>query len=140
MLLEDKDLRFLSKYNSKLKEVIPEIYDVSELKLDDYSDYVLKLKDTHCGKGVIISPKDIENKENAILEERIYANLYPVYTIEGNNGKAPYDTGVYISYHYDMRKGLEKFEVSGYLTRFSLKSDIVNLSRGGGLIPVLIEK
>ncbi|MFA6023378.1 MAG: hypothetical protein WC781_04805 [Candidatus Pacearchaeota archaeon] len=141
MLLEDKDLRFLSKTNSKVDKYLPKIIDLEEGRnLKDCSEYVLKLKDTHCGKGVIISPKSLP-EGNAILQQRIHTNKFPVRTILGKEGNGTYDTGVYVSYCYDFNKReIKQCEVAGYLTRYSLNKDIVNLSQGGGLIPTLIEK
>ena len=76
-----------------------------------------------------------------IVQERIHTNKFPILTIEGREGNATYDTGVYVSYLYNLQKRkLLQFDIAGYLTRFSQKSDIVNLSQGGGVIPTLIEK
>ncbi|MDO8516984.1 MAG: hypothetical protein Q7S33_02560 [Nanoarchaeota archaeon] len=140
LLLEDKDLRFLTKINPKLGQYIPKIFNVNEVDPSSYSEYVLKIRDMHCGAGVIISPTSID-KKNAILQERIHTNKFPIKTIEGKEGIATYDTGIYVSYSYDLEKEkLIDYGISGYLTRFSLEKDIVNLSQGGGLIPTLIEK
>ncbi|HRZ86097.1 MAG TPA: hypothetical protein P5277_04955 [Candidatus Paceibacterota bacterium] len=140
MLAENKDLRFLIKKDSSLKDYIARIFDKSELDdTQDFSDYVLKKKDVHSGKGVIIAPKNV-SLDNAILQERIYTNQFPVDTIEGKKGNATYDTAVHFSYIFDLKsRNLTHFETSGYLTRFAFK-DIVNLSQGGGIIPTLLEK
>ncbi len=140
MLLEDKDLRFLTRAKPTVQDYLPEILDPSQVDHLLLPNYVLKLRNIHMGKGVIISPQLVDIEE-AILEERIHTNKFPVFTIHGNQGDAVYDTGVYISYCYDLNmRELRTCEVAGYLTRFSLDKDIVNLSQGGGLIPTLIEK
>ncbi|MEM4625398.1 MAG: hypothetical protein QXJ28_01355 [Candidatus Pacearchaeota archaeon] len=144
MLLEDKDLRFLLEVNPKVRSYIPKIIDLENAdRIYNYSRYVLKKRDTHCGEGVIISPRFIPKNMglDLILQQKVYANLFPVLSIEGKEGYAIFDTGVYVSYSYDLaHERLLKFNVSGYLTRFSLEKEIVNLSQGGGLIPTLIEK
>ena len=139
MLLENKDLRFLG--NGAVTPYLPKIFDPSELEhVRDYSGLVLKEKDIHMGKGITIAPTSI-NVPNTIVQERICANSFPVLALDGNSGKGVFDTGVYVSYRYDINRGsLDICEVAGYLTRFSLTSEIVNISRGGGVIPTLVER
>ncbi|MDP2925803.1 MAG: hypothetical protein Q8N99_05520 [Nanoarchaeota archaeon] len=142
MFMEDKDLRFLSRQDPRVAQFLPEIVDVTGFNgRGGLSDWVLKIRDTHCGRGVIISPNRADLVDDAILQKRVYANRHPVNTVHGEVGNGIYDTGVHVSYSYDIEKRqLTVCEVAGYLTRFSLNSDIVNISQGGGLIPTLIEK
>ncbi len=47
----------------------------------------------------------------------------------------------HVNYDYDLRsRRLLSCRVSGYLSRYAPQGDIVNISKGGGLIPVLVEK
>jgi len=141
MLLEEKDLRFLSRQNPSIAKYLPQIRDFSEMQGEDYSDWVLKLRDTHCGRGVVIAPESVDTSENGIMQQRIYTNKHPVVSLSGKSGNATFDTGVYVSYCFDLDSHrLLNSEVAGYLTRFSITSDIVNMTQGGGVIPTLIEK
>ncbi|MFA5856147.1 MAG: hypothetical protein WC867_02220 [Candidatus Pacearchaeota archaeon] len=141
ILLEEKDLRFLSRKNSRIMKYLPEIKDITDSNNLDLSEWVLKLKDTHCGRGVVLSPSNVDISENGILQQRIFTNKHPVLSLGGKNGDATFDTGVYVSYTYDLEKRkLITSEVAGYLTRFSIESDIVNMTQGGGVIPTLIER
>lgn len=138
-ILEDKDLRLISTQNKNIEHLLAKTIDVNPTP-KNLEEYVLKFRDLHSGEGVILSPKKVE-LENTILQERIPPKKTFVYTIEGKEGYATYDTSAYVSYCYDLKnKKLDKFEVSGYLTRFSLLSDIVNMCKGGGIIPTFIEK
>jgi hypothetical protein len=52
-----------------------------------------------------------------------------------------YDVAAHVNYDYDLRsRRLLSCRVSGYLSRYAPRGDIVNISKGGGLIPVLVEK
>ena len=140
ILLEDKDLRCLSRKNPRLEGYIPGSYDAAQMKgLSDYSDYVLKIRDLHGGKGVVVAPASVDIQD-AVLQKRVYTNKYPVMTTYGNRGNATYDTGVHVSYVYDsVGRRLLAFDLAGFISRFSLAGDVVNISQGGGIIPVLVE-
>ena len=74
-------------------------------------------------------------------EDNEEINKFPILTWQEKEGYASHDTSVHVSYSFNLKeKNLEKFEIAGYFTRFSLDSDIVNLCQGGGMIPTLIEK
>lgn len=143
ILIEDKDLRFLTNLNPNLKKYIPENINVGEGEnLKDLSNYVLKIKDLHSGRGVIVSPNSLEGiPSDAILQKKVFTNKYPVLTNYGNSGDALYDTGVHVSYTFDRSKDkLVNFDVAGLLTRFTLNKDgLVNMCRGGGMIPTFRE-
>ncbi len=143
ILIEDKDLSFLTDINQNIKDYLPKLLNVEQAKeLNDLSNYVLKLKDLHSGRGVIISPNSLDGvPDNSVIQERIFPNKYLVLTNYGNEGYAVYDTGVHIAYTFDIKKNkLEKFDVAGILSRFSLNPDgIVNMCQGGGMIPTFID-
>jgi hypothetical protein len=46
---------------------------------------------------------------------------------------------VSFDYHFRDRR-LLACSVSGYLSRYAPEGDIVNISRGGGVLPVLVER
>lgn len=143
ILIEDKDLSFLTDINQNIKDYLPKLLNVEQAKeLNDLSNYVLKLKDLHSGRGVIISPNSLDGvPDNSVIQERIFPNKYLVLTNYGNEGYAVYDTGVHIAYTFDIKKNkLEKFDVAGILSRFSLNPDgIVNMCQGGGMIPTFVD-
>lgn len=143
ILIEDKDLSFLTDINQNIKDYLPKLLNVEQAKeLNDLSNYVLKLKDLHSGRGVIISPNSLDGvPDNSVIQERIFPNKYLVLTNYGNEGYAVYDTGVHVAYTFDIKKNkLEKFDVAGILSRFSLNPDgIVNMCQGGGMIPTFVD-
>jgi len=56
-------------------------------------------------------------------------------------GTVTHDLATHVSYEYDLdRRELVHCEVSGYLARYAPTGDVVNLSQGGGVIPVLVEE
>ena len=143
ILVEDKDLRFIAEQNKDLQKYLPEILDTADFYKSErnISDYVLKIRDLDSGRGVLMSPDSVVEDKNSILEEKINANKYPVATNYGNIGEAIYDTGVHVAYNFNRRtKDFDSFNVGGILSRFSLQGEIVNMCRGGGMIPTFIEK
>lgn len=141
ILIEDKDLRFLLDIDPSLERYIPETVDVENMRdVRDLSGYVLKKRDLHSGRGIIIYPSVLEEVNNAVMQRKVNANRYPVLTNYGNRGDAIYDTGVHVAYTFNRRTNeLEKFDLAGILSRFSLSGEIVNMCQGGGMIPTFEE-
>jgi hypothetical protein len=104
---------------------------------------VLKRKHEHGGEGVWMSPVDLpqDHRGDYILQERIAMNQTRVKSLRGFEGVVSYDVAAHVNYDYDLRsQRLLSCRVSGYLSRYAPQGDIVNISKGGGLIPVLVEK
>lgn len=144
MLLEDKDLRFLATHDSGLAELLPATWRLAELPSGQPLDeIVLKRRHDHGGAGVTVAPARLPPADDGelVAQARISMNRMPVRTLLGREGTAFYDLAVHVCYDYDVvERRLVHCEVSGYLSRFSLTDPVVNISRGGGVIPVLLER
>lgn len=137
MLLEDKDLRFLSNQDGRVAPYLARTMDVCAVP--NPQDYVVKVRDAHAGEGVSLAPAHHREQHNAIMQERICINRHPVDTIRGGSGNATFETSFYVSYRYNLdTRELEQFCVSGCLTRASYGELITGQQII--IIPVLIEK
>ncbi len=143
VLVEDKDLRFLTEQDPGLASVIPRTWSLGEQPLDLTPErIVLKRRHDHGGEGVFVGPAALptEKQEEWLVQERITMNRLPVRSLEGFDGLAAHDVATHVCFDYDMaRRELVHCEVSGYLARFAPVGDVVNISLGGGVIPVLVE-
>jgi hypothetical protein len=144
VLVEDKDLRFLAEISPAADAYLPRTIDLAALPPGaDTSGLVLKKKHLHGGDGVWMSPAELpqENRDDYILQERVALNQTRVKTLMGCEGVVSYDVAAHVSYDYDLSsRRFLSCEVSGYLSRYAMQGDIVNISKGGGVIPVLVEK
>ena len=103
---------------------------------------MLKRRHDHGGEGVVVGPAELPEPDGDewLVQERLRAPRIPVTTLQGFAGTVTHDIATHVCYEYDLRRGeLLHCEVSGYLARFAPAGDIVNLSQGGGVIPVLLE-
>lgn len=144
VLVEDKDLRFLAQVDPSADAYLPRTFDLESLPPGtDTAGMVLKRKHEHGGEGVWMSPAELptENRGDYILQERIVMNQTRVQTLMGFAGVVSYDVAAHVSYDYDLRsRRLLSCRVGGYLSRYAPQGDIVNISKGGGVIPVLVER
>jgi hypothetical protein len=144
LLAEDKDLAWLVEREPGLEAVVPRSRRPAEVSRSDAKHWVLKLRDRHSGEGVFLEEPEILahwDDPDAVLQERIESDRFPVVTIHGLSGDAVADLAVHVSYRYDVRRReLVTAEVAGYFSRFSLTSGKVNLCTGGGIVPVLSER
>jgi hypothetical protein len=144
VLVEDKDLRFLARIDPAADAYLPRTTDLDSLPAGaGTSGMVLKRKHEHGGEGVWMSPGELptEHREEYILQERVAMNQTRVKSLMGFEGVVSYDVAAHVNYDYDLRtRRLLSCRVSGYLSRYAPKGDIVNISKGGGVIPVLVEK
>lgn len=144
LLAEDKDLGWLVERESSLQAVVPRSCRPADVDRHDAKHWVLKLRDRHSGEGVFLDEPEILahwDDPDAILQERIEADRFPVRTIHGLAGDAVADLAVHVSYRYNVpRRELITADVAGYFSRFSLTSGKVNLCTGGGIVPVLSER
>lgn len=144
VLVEDKDLRFLTRIDPATEAYLPRTIDLEALPPGaDTSRMVLKRKHEHGGEGVWMSPVDLpqEHRGDYILQQRVAMNRTRVKSLMGFEGVASYDVAAHVSYDYDLRsRRLLTCGVSGYLSRYAPQGDIVNISKGGGVIPVLVER
>jgi hypothetical protein len=103
---------------------------------------VLRRRHDHGGEGVVVGPASLPEPhgDEWLVQERLRATRIPVTTLLGFTGTVTHDIATHVSYEYDLaRRELVHCEVSGYLARFAFTGDVVNLSQGGGVIPVLME-
>lgn len=144
VLVEDKDLRFLARVDPAADAYLPRTIDLESLPHGaDTAGMVLKRKHEHGGEGVWMSPAELpaERREEYILQERIAMNQTRVRSLMGFEGVVSYDVAAHVSYDYDLRsRRLLTCRVGGYLSRYAPRGDIVNISKGGGVIPVLVER
>lgn len=144
VLVEDKDLRFLARIDPAADAYLPRTIDLEALPRGaDTSGMVLKRKHEHGGEGVWMSPVELpqERMGDYILQERIAMNQIRVKSLMGFEGVVSYDVAAHVNFDYDLRnRRLLSCKVSGYLSRYAPQGDIVNISQGGGLIPVLVER
>jgi hypothetical protein len=143
ILVEDKDLRFLLAQDPGLADLVPQTWSLGEQPAGlPLAELVLKRRHEHGGEGVVVGPESLPEtaREDWLVQERVRGSRLPVRTLLGFAGTVTHDIATHVSYEYDLaRRELIHCEVSGYLARFAPAGDVVNLSQGGGVIPVLVE-
>jgi hypothetical protein len=143
ILVEDKDLRFLVEADPDLADLVPQTWGLGEQPAGlPLAELVLKRRHEHGGEGVVVGPESLPEtaSEDWLVQERVRGSRLPVRTLLGFAGTVTHDIATHVSYEYDLaRRELVHCEVSGYLARFAPSGDVVNLSQGGGVIPVLVE-
>jgi len=143
VLVEDKDLRFLLDHDPGLGEVVPRTWNLGEQPPElAAANLVLKRRHDHGGEGVVVGPAELPTTghEEWLVQQRVRMNRLPVRSLLGFDGLAAHDVATHVSFDYDLaRRELVHCEVSGYLARYAPAGDIVNISLGGGVIPVLVE-
>lgn len=144
VLVEDKDLRFLADHRPEAARFLPRTWPLGACPPDvDLASCVLKRRHVHAGDGVEVAPTSLPGHDDGscILQERIRMNRTHVRSLFGFEGVVSYDVAAHVSWEYDTTtRSLRACTVSGYLSRFAPAGDIVNISRGGGVIPVLVER
>jgi len=144
LLAEDKELGWLVDRDPALADVVPRSLPPAAVPPTEADRWVLKLRDRHSGEGVFLEPAEMAarwDSPDAILQERIRPDPFPVVTVHGHRGDAVADLAVHVSYRYDVgRRELVTAEIAGYFSRFSLTGGKVNLCVGGGIVPVLSER
>ena len=144
LLAEDKELGWLVARDPALADVVPRSLPPAAVPPAEADRWVLKLRDRHSGEGVFLEPAEMANHwdaPDAILQERIVPDPFPVVTVHGHRGDAVADLAVHVSYRYDVaRREVVTAEIAGYFSRFSLTGGKVNLCTGGGIVPVLSER
>jgi hypothetical protein len=144
LLAEDKELGWLVGRDPALADVVPRSLPPASVPRAEADRWVLKLRDRHSGEGVFLEPAEMAvhwDAPDAILQERIRPDPFPVVTVHGHRGDAVADLAVHVSYRYDVaRHELVTAEIAGYFSRFSLTGGKVNLCTGGGIVPVLSER
>lgn len=144
LLAEDKELGWLVARDPALAAVVPRSLPPAAVPPTQADRWVLKLRDRHSGEGVFLEPAEMAahwDAPDAILQERIHPDPFPVVTVHGQRGDAVADLAVHVSYRYHIaRRELVTAEIAGYFSRFSLTSGKVNLCTGGGIVPVLSER
>ena len=144
LLAEDKELGWLVTRDPALAAVVPRSLPPAAVSPAEADRWVLKLRDRHSGEGVFLEPDEMAthwDAPDAILQERIHPDPFPVVTVHGYRGDAVADLAVHVSYRYDVgRRELVTAEIAGYFSRFSLTGGKVNLCTGGGIVPVLSER
>ncbi len=143
VLVEDKDLRFLVERDPGLAAAMPRTWSLGEEPSGTVPErIVLKRRHDHGGEGVFVGPAALptENREQWLVQERVTMNRLPVRSLLGFEGEVAYDVATHVSFDFDMAsRELLHCEVSGYLARYAPAGDVVNISLGGGVIPVLVE-
>ena len=144
ILVEDKDLRFLPAEDPSLTDLVPQTWNLGEGPVGiPPTELVLKRRHDHGGEGVIVGPQTLPeaDREEWLIQERLRGSRRPVESLLGFTGTVPHDIATHVAYEYDLaRRQLVTCEVSGYLARFAISGDVVNLSQGGGVIPVFLER
>jgi hypothetical protein len=144
ILVEDKDLRFLLRQDAALADLLPRSWNLGEQPPDlDCGDLVLKRRHDHGGEGVIVGPERLPEAacDDWLVQERLRGPRLPIETLGGFSGTVTHDLAAHVCYEYDLKRGrLTHCEVSGYLARYAPAGDVVNLSQGGGVIPLLVER
>lgn len=144
LLAEDKELGWLVARDPALADVVPRSLPPAAVPRSECDRWVLKLRDRHSGEGVFLEPAEMAahwDAPEAMLQERIHPDPFPVVTVHGHRGDAVTDLAVHVSYRYDVaRRELVTAEIAGYFSRFSLTGGKVNLCTGGGIVPVLSER
>lgn len=143
ILVEDKDLRFLLDHDASLADWMPNTWSLGEqpahLPLDGV---VLKRRHDHGGEGVVVGPSTLPEAERDawLVQERVRMERMPLRSLLGFEGVVAHDVATHVSFTYDVeRRSLVSFELAGYLARYAPAGDVVNISQGGGVIPVLVE-
>ena len=143
VLVEDKDLGFLLEQDPNLADLVPRTWPLGEQPATITApELVLKRRHDHGGEGVVVGPATLPEGDGDewLVQERLRAARIPITTLLGFTGTVTHDIATHVSYEYDLaRRELVHCEVSGYLARFAPTGDVVNLSQGGGVIPVLME-
>jgi hypothetical protein len=143
ILVEDKDLSFLLEQDATLTDIVPRTWSLGHEPADiPPAELVLKRRHDHGGEGVIVGPESLPqtDREDWLVQERLRGPRIPITSLLGLSGTVTHDIATHVSYHYDLeRRELVHCELSGYLARFAPVGDVVNLSQGGGVIPVLVE-
>ena len=144
LLAEDKELAWLLDRDPGLAGTVPRTLRPRDVPPAEAGRWVLKLRDRHSGEGVFLEAAEMAghwDAPDAILQERIHPDPFPVVTVHGHRGDAVADLAVHVSYRYDVaRRELVTAEIAGYFSRFSLTGGKVNLCTGGGIVPVLSER
>lgn len=144
LLAEDKELGWLVARDPALADVVLRSAPPAVVPRSEAERWVLKLRDRHSGEGVFLEPAEMAphwTSPDAVLQERIRPDPFPVTTVHGHRGDAVADLAVHVSYRYDLgRRELVSAEIAGYFSRFSLTGGKVNLCTGGGIVPVLSER
>lgn len=143
ILVEDKDLGLLLEQDPTLADLVPRTWRLGEQPATiPGPELVLKRRHDHGGEGVVVGPTTLPEAggDEWLVQERLRAARIPITTLLGFSGTVTHDIATHVSYEYDLaRRELVHCEVSGYLARFAPTGDVVNLSQGGGVIPVLVE-
>ncbi len=143
ILVEDKDLGFLLEQDATLTDVVPRTWSLGEQPADiPPTELVLKRRHDHGGEGVIVGPETLPEtgRDEWLVQDRLRGPRIPVRSLLGFSGTVTHDVATHVAYEYDLeRRELVHCEVSGYLARYAPVGDVVNLSQGGGVIPVLLE-
>jgi len=143
VLVEDKDLGFLLEQDPSLADLVPQTWPLGEQPATiPATELVLKRRHDHGGEGVVVGPATLPEADGDewLVQERLRGPRLPVTTLLGFAGTVTHDIATHVCYEYDLGRGeLLHCEVSGYLARFAPTGDVVNLSQGGGVIPVLVE-
>lgn len=143
VLVEDKDLGFLLAQDPSLADLVPQTWPLgAQPAALPPTELVLKRRHDHGGEGVVVGPETLPDAggDEWLVQERLRGARIPVSTLLGFSGTVTHDIATHVSYEYDLARGeLRHCEVSGYLARFAPAGDVVNLSQGGGVIPVLVE-
>jgi hypothetical protein len=143
VLVEDKDLGLLLEQDPSLIDLVPQTWRLGGQPATlPATELVLKRRHDHGGEGVVVGPASLPEPDGDewLVQERLRATRIPVTTLLGFTGTVTHDIATHVSYEYDLaRRELVHCEVSGYLARFAFTGDVVNLSQGGGVIPVLME-
>jgi hypothetical protein len=143
VLVEDKDLGLLLEQDPSLADLVPRTWPLGKQPTAiSAAELVLKRRHDHGGEGVVVGPATLPDPDGDewLVQERLRANRIPITTLLGFTGTVTHDIATHVSYEYDLaRRELVHCEVSGYLARFAFTGDVVNLSQGGGVIPVLLE-
>jgi hypothetical protein len=143
ILAEDKNLPFLLAHDPGVAEYLPRSWTPGEHPPEvSLADCVIKRRHEHAGDGVEIAPERLPEDDGlTIVQERVRTNRTFVRSVFGFEGVVTYDVAAHVSFDYDLRaRRLLSCVVSGYLSRYAPAGDIVNISRGGGVLPVLLER
>jgi hypothetical protein len=144
VLVEDKDLGLLLEQDPSLADLVPRTWPLGKQPTAiPATELVLKRRHDHGGEGVVVGPETLPEPDGDewLVQERLRGPRIPVTTLLGFAGTVTHDIATHVSYEYDIeRRELVHCEVSGYLARFAPTGDVVNLSQGGGVIPVLLEE
>ena len=143
IVVEDKDLRFLLGYDPSLVDCTPRTWSLGEEPAGmQLESLVLKRRHDHGGEGVVVSPAALPqtDHETWLVQERVRMERLPLRSLLGFQGTVAHDVATHVSFTYDLEAGsLIAFELAGYLARYAPTGDVVNISQGGGVIPVLVQ-